>query len=109
MSVYEVRDLGILIAVTVLPAAMLSLLISKYRPQWPGRRALILAAMPIPALVWMLCIILFVWSAFSYKEECGVDACGMTMMASTVVSIYAAFAFGFGIAAAWFVRRLVLR
>jgi MFS family permease len=106
MSVYELRDLSILIAITVLPSAILSLLIGKYRPGWSRRRALILAALPIPGFVWLLCAVLFLWSAFSSKESCGVDACGMAMAASTIVSIYAAVAFGFGLAAAWLVRRL---
>ena len=109
MSIYELRDLAILIAFTVVPAVIASLLISKFRTHWSRRRAVLLAALPVPAIVWILCLYLFVLSASASKEECGVDACGMMIMAATYVSLYALFAYGAGTAAAWLTLKLVNR
>lgn len=107
MTIYELRDLAILIVVTGTSAIILSLLFAKYRAHWSRRRAALISALPIPAIVWSLCSIVFVRSASASKEDCGVDACGMAMMAAIAVSAYAVFAYGIGIAAAWFARRLV--
>jgi hypothetical protein len=109
MSVYELRDLAILIAVTIVPAIALSLAILKFRAHWSRRRAIVVDALPVPAVIWVLCLALFVHSATASKEQCGVDACGMAMMASYVVGFYATVAFGAGLAVAWFVRRIKLR
>lgn len=56
-------------------------------PHWSRGRVLALAALPIPLLIWTLCIVLFVSAANASKEACGVDACGMTMAASVAVAI----------------------
>lgn len=107
MSIYELRDLAILIMATLIPSAALSIIIVKLRPSWSNRRALLSAALPIPSIIWALCLVLFVSSVFATKAQCGVDACGMAMMASTVVAAYALIAFLLGVVMAWLVRRIM--
>jgi hypothetical protein len=109
MSIHELRDLMILIVVAAVPAAGLSFLTAKYRTDWSRRRALLAAALPVPGAVWALCLGIFVSSANASDEQCGVDACGMAMIASLAVGVYAAIAFGLCLAVAWLTYRAAHR
>jgi hypothetical protein len=104
----ELSDLTVLIFAAIVPAVALSVAFVRYRSAWSRRRAVLLAALPVPVIVWAFCLILFVKSAIAPAEQCGVDACGMAMAASFFVSIYALVACGAGLATAWLVRRIAL-
>ena len=106
MSVYELRDLAILVATAVLPSMFLAWFFAGRRPDWRSRRVILLSAIPVPAMILLLCVAVFITAALSSKEACGVDACGMAMMAATFVAGYALIALGVAVGAAWLVCRL---
>lgn len=83
----------------------LALLVMKFRPSWSRRKSAIAASLPLAMLIWMPCIWLFADAASSPKEECGVDACGMSMMFATIGIFYGLIAFAFGFGAAFLAMR----
>ena len=68
--------------ICVIEANLLTWLFIKIRPTWSRRRVSLMAALPVPLLMWSLCTFLFVDAMSASKEECGVDACGMAAVAS---------------------------
>src|SRR5688500_1922778 len=60
-------------------AVLIAYALGRFRPQWPRRRVLGVAALPIPIVIWVLSISVFVSASTASKEECGVDACGMAV------------------------------
>jgi hypothetical protein len=76
---------GICVAVALISAAILH----RLRPAWSLPRTAMLSALPIPAVTTILCAAVFLTAAFSSDEACGVDACGMAMMAAMGVIGYA--------------------
>lgn len=52
---------------------------------WRGKRlglVALAAAAPVPVLIAGMCAFVFISAAISPAERCGVDACGMAMMAA---------------------------
>ncbi|WP_420608022.1 hypothetical protein [Novosphingopyxis sp.] len=96
----DLRNLLILLSVVAATSVFFTILAVKFRPHWSRRRAIILAALPIPAAIWAGCAALVIHSMTASKQECGVDACGMVMMFSVMIAIAAAFAFLIGLVAA---------
>ena len=107
MSVYELRDFAIMLALMLTPTFAAIVLIRWLRPTCSARKAIVLSAAPLPALVALLCIALFVMAATTPRENCGVDACGMMMLAATFMFLYALAALGIGLLFAWLVCRLM--
>lgn len=71
-------------------------LLSRYS-HWTRRRVLIAAALPLPGIVGTLCVVLFLHAAFSSRQACGVDACGMAMAAAITGLFLAVMAFAVGL------------
>ncbi len=67
--------------ICVIEANLLTWLFIKIRPTWSRRRVSLMAALPVPLLMWSLCTFLFVDAMSASKEECGMAA---------VVSIFGA-------------------
>jgi O-antigen/teichoic acid export membrane protein len=88
------------IAVLALPALPLAALLRFWRRGLRRWRVSLAAAALAPGIVLALCIALFASSAVASREQCGVDACGMAMMASMTVGFWAILALliGFGLA-----------
>jgi len=84
------------------------MLVGKLRrayPAWPVRRLVVLAALPMPLLIWGASAILLVDVLASTAEECGVDACGTSLLAVTYASALGLVLFVLGAACAAFVAR----
>jgi amino acid transporter len=97
------------VVLTCLCAAGLSVLLNKRRSTWSRRKILLVAAMPLPGIVGLLCFWVFAkaWVALLFFEEsCGVDACGMAIMASSFILIWTAVAYALGLVFAALVLRL---
>jgi len=109
MSIYAMQEFAMLMAAAVALAVILSIIFAKLWVHWSARRAVLWAALPGPALVLTLCVIIFVLAALASEESCGVDACAMGMMAATFIGIYALVAAFAGLVAAWLVRRIGTR
>jgi hypothetical protein len=71
-----------MMAVNVVGALALATFIADRRPIWRHRKISLLSASPLPSLLAALCLFLIVDAATSSKAECGVDACGMAIMAA---------------------------
>ncbi|MDE2437205.1 MAG: hypothetical protein KGM49_13185 [Sphingomonadales bacterium] len=65
-------------------------LLMRWKPSWSRRKTAILAALPLPSIIWIVCLVVFFNAATSSQESCGVDACGMSMM-------FSAFGMGYGL------------
>ena len=59
------------------------------RLQWRRRRIVLLSAVPLPGILFVLCIIVFVSAVTASKESCGVDACGMAAAGAIVLAVAA--------------------
>ena len=94
MSEFEV--VGAVSVACVLAAALLAWRLRLSRPDWSDRKRAAVAAVPISAALALMCFWMIadsMWTARYSPEECGVDACGMVMMAAS---------FGLaGVAVAW--------
>jgi hypothetical protein len=77
--------IALVLALAISPLA--GFLLRSRFPLWNRGRVWALAALPLPLLIWTVCIVLFVRASTASKEACGVDACGMTMAASMVVAL----------------------
>ena len=69
--------------------------------RWPRWRSILLAPLPAPGLIGVVCIYLFVTAFRGTPEQCGVDACGMMMMAAMFIFGVAVVAYLVGVALAW--------
>lgn len=51
---------------------------------WPGGgwRVALTASAPVPLLLLLLSLLLFAQVMLTHRDQCGVDACGMAMMAA---------------------------
>ncbi len=101
------RELLMLLAACVAVSAVLTLFFRMLRPKWSSRTVIVLAAAPLPTVVLLLCLYVFLNAAFATKEECGVDACGMAMGFSMIISVAAVAAFGIGALSAWLIHRFI--
>jgi hypothetical protein len=67
----------LIIALTGLPSGALAMALTNYKPNWPKKRVILLAALPLPLLLWILSRVVVMNAMTASQEECGVDACGM--------------------------------
>jgi hypothetical protein len=65
----------------IFPALLVALALRRWRPGWSRRRQGIWAALPLPAIVFALCLIRFVGVLGTPQDRCRPDACGMEMLA----------------------------
>lgn len=72
----------LIIVLQVVAVTVTGWLFRRTQPNWPAARIIFLSALPIPLIVWGLCIFVFVKAATASKETCGVDACGMAIAAA---------------------------
>ena len=107
MGAGDFRDLVTFIAACASVSSLISFFLGNARPSWTSRRITFLSALPVPSLVWLLCIYVFVGAATSSKEDCGVDACGMAMAFSILIAFAGIIGFGVGAACARCVRKLI--
>lgn len=105
MSAYELRDFGILLAVTLVPSVLLAFVLLRVRPAWTQRTIVWVSAMPIPAVIVLVCAFVFFNALTTSREACGVDACGMAMAFSIILVGYALAAFGVAALVCWLVCR----
>ena len=96
------------ILVTVALAWLLAIVFAR-RTCWSERKIAIVAALPLPALVSVLCLYVLVGAFTASSEECGVDACGMAAAASMIMLLVAGLAFALGLITARIVLRKVRR
>jgi hypothetical protein len=81
-------------------STLLALILGR-RTSWSQRRVTWIAASPTPALGALLAIAISVEAMTASKEQCGVDACGMAMMAAFELLFTAGMAFIFSAIAAY--------
>jgi hypothetical protein len=67
----------LIISVTGLPSGAIAMALTHYKPDWPKKRVILSAALPLPLLLWILSGVVMVDAMTAPKEQCGVDACGM--------------------------------
>lgn len=99
---------GFMLICAILPFAV-SYGLTKLRPAWRGRTITLLAALPLPSAIWLFCGWIYLTAALASEQECGVDACGMAMMASFFVAVGTAPGFFVGLGAAWLARQWALK
>jgi len=79
--------IGLLFLVAVLGASFAAAwLLARRWPFAPIWKLSLFAALPVPILAWLFCLIIFVNAARTPQQDCGVDACGMTMAGAMVVA-----------------------
>ena len=100
---------AVIILELVLSVGLTAGWLARYETRKSPQRIAWLAALPLPSLIWLLCIYLFVDATLASQEECGVDVCGMAMAAAMIVAMMTAVAYGIGVAAAYATRRLMRR
>ncbi|MFL6773676.1 MAG: hypothetical protein ACJ8D5_04250 [Sphingomicrobium sp.] len=71
----------LLMVVEALASIGLAALLGRQRPRWPKARIVLLAPLPLPLLILGPCAYVIGDAALAPPEQCGVDACGMAMMA----------------------------
>ncbi len=81
----------------IVVAALFGAVLHRLRPNWRRWRVAVISALPVPTIALAACLYLFVDAASASPEECGVDACGMVMMAAMVVGGFAIVGFALGL------------
>lgn len=93
-------DVTIFLAITLIALAFttaIALLATRYRPNWTKGKIAVVAAMPIPSLLFLPSIFLILRSkAFEYfnPEACGLDGCGLDMALGIIGTLSALAIFG---------------
>ena len=100
------RDLIILLIICAIMPAIFSVVLGRLFSGWSIRNNCLCSALPIPAVIWSLCLFVFVNAAISSKQDCGVDACGMAMGFSVIIAFAALLGFAVGLGSAWAVQKL---
>ncbi|QIL02648.1 hypothetical protein G7078_07525 [Sphingomonas sinipercae] len=73
----------------VLFAAAASVALIRYKPTWSKKRVIRSAALVLPVLILALCCASFLRISLMSAEQCGVDACGMGILAGLVLTTLA--------------------
>ncbi len=84
-------------------AMLLTLLLATRRATWRRRKIILLAALPIPGVIALLCLWVFgkaLVTALFVPQSCGVDACGMAMMFSSIGLVWTFIVYAVSIVAA---------
>lgn len=90
--------------ICALAALSVAWLLRRRRPRWSRRRQSFLAALPIPAVTFAICLILMAKIASTSRSDCGVDVCGMVMGLAVIVSTASFWAF----VVSWFAAAMML-
>lgn len=77
-------------------AIALTFVLLRFRPAWSRLRTTLVGAAILPGIVIAACALVFFDAATAPPESCGVDACGMAMMAAMAVSSVALIGFLIG-------------
>jgi hypothetical protein len=88
----------LIIGIQAVGAAGTAWLLQLNRDDWSNRRIAVIAALPLPLMIWALCAYIFADASIATKEECGVDSCGMAMVAAIYGAISALVLFVIGLA-----------
>ena len=105
MIANDLRVLAVLLSICALSSAVFAFFLGKVRSGWTNRRIIFVAALPIPAVVGLFCLYIFLNAVSSSQEACGVDACGMAAAVSVIGAGNAAIGFFISATGAWFVCR----
>lgn len=100
-----VTALAGLLVICVVQAAIFGWALTKLVPNWTERRRVFTAAAPVPALVFLLCLILLVRTLLRIGAQCGPDGCGMAIVAALIGMVYAVSGFGLALSVARFAIR----
>ena len=84
----QLSDLLSIVGLPAIVAAVLAGIISWIRPAWSLRATVAAAALPLPSVIWALCLFIYVRASTAPAEKCGIDACGMAMAFSIVIATY---------------------
>ena len=98
MVIFDRYTVGAIVLVGGI-STLLALILGRRTP-WSRRRVTWIAAAPIPVLGALLAVAISVDAMTASKERCGVDACGMAMMAAFELLFTAGMAFIFSAIAA---------
>lgn len=71
-------------------ALIVTCILILWRPEWTNRRRTLWSSVPLPAAMLAFCAFLFAKAAVAPEKSCGVDACAMAMMVSSVLALWAA-------------------
>lgn len=93
-------EFAVLMAICAILANLYAWFLIQRFPAWSRRKTAVVAALPLPIIVWSLCVIVFANAATSSRESCGVDTCAMAMVFSMIVFLYGLFGYVFGIGGA---------
>lgn len=99
----------VMVGVCAITPGIVSFLLSKLNPLWSSRRVILFAALPIPTVIWLLCAYVFIKAAVASDQECGVDACAMAMMFSSIIAMATVVGLIVGLAFAWLARKFATR
>jgi hypothetical protein len=102
-------DTILFISFCALSGPLFSLAVRWWKREWSPLRVSMVSAGVMPGVLIGLCLLLFVHAATSSAEACGVDACGMAMMAATYVSGFAVVGFVLGWAATFGLQLVLVR
>lgn len=102
-------DTILFILFCALSGPLLSLAVRWWKREWSPLKVSAISAAVMPGVLIMLCLLLFVHAATSSAESCGVDACGMAMMAAIYVSAFALAGFVIGWPATFWLQLLLAR
>jgi len=105
----QLSDFLLIVTVPAIIAAILAGIIGWFRPAWGLRATVATAALPFPALIWTLCLFIYIRASNAPAEKCGVDACGMAMAFSMIIAGYSVITFALGAFLATIVKLWVSR
>lgn len=97
----------VMLSLGVVSAVFASLGLHWRKPGWTRLRKTLVGAAIVPGSVFVLCGLVFLRAATSSFRACGVDACGMAMMAASYMAFAAGLTFLLGWACAYGLHRLM--
>jgi disulfide bond formation protein DsbB len=92
---------AIVCGVAVAAAGLLARRLARKKTRWSRGRIALVAALPMPFMLAVLPLGLWLDAWLASDEECGVDACGMVMMAALLALIGVLVVFLLSVLIAW--------
>jgi hypothetical protein len=92
---------GVCGVVAAAAAGLLARRLARYKARWSLGRIALVAALPVPAMLAILPLCLWLDASFTSDEKCGVDACAMAMMIALMALIGVFVVFLYSILIAW--------
>ncbi|MEO7654911.1 MAG: hypothetical protein ABIS23_04410 [Sphingomicrobium sp.] len=105
----ELIFLGIIVGLGIIAGWLTAHGLIRRASNWPKRRIVNVAALVLPAVVWIFCVVLVAFELSATPEECGVDACGMVIASAMFLVVAAFLMFGCGLLGAELACRQTLR